>query len=65
MWILFSITSLVASFSCVIFAILAYTNNRKSKLNFRFSIISFVIGIWALFPFITSVIPDTEKALFY
>ena len=65
MWLLFSISSLVASLCCVIFAVLAYTNNRKSKLNFRFSIISFVIGIWALFPFITSVIPDSEKALFY
>ena len=65
MWLLFAISSLVASLSCIIFAILAYTNNRKSKLNFRFSIISFVIGIWALFPFITSVIYDNEQALFY
>ncbi|MCR4662940.1 MAG: hypothetical protein K5622_03520 [Endomicrobiaceae bacterium] len=65
MWLLFSISSLVASLSCVIFAVLAYTNNRKSNLNFRFSIISFVIGIWALFPFITSVIPDNDKSLFY
>ena len=65
MWLLFSVSSLVASLSCIIFAILAYTNNRKSKLNFRFSIISFVIGVWALFPFVTSVIADSEKALFY
>ena len=65
MWLLYAISSLVASVSCIIFAVLAYTNNRKSKLNFRFSIISFVIGIWALFPFITSIIPDNEKALLY
>ncbi len=65
MWLIFAISSLVAFLSCIIFAILAYTNNHKSKLNFRFSIISFVIGVWALFPFITSVIADNEKALLY
>ena len=65
MWLIYSISSLVASLSCIVFAILAYINNSKSELNLRFSIISFVIGLWALFPFITSVIVDEKYSLFY
>ena len=65
MWLIYSISSLVASLSCIVFAILAYINNSKSELNLRFSIISFVIGLWALFPFITSVIADEKYSLFY
>ena len=65
MWIIFAVSSILACLSCIVFAILAYANNPKSELNLRFSIISFVIGGWALFPFITSVISDRDIALFY
>ena len=65
MWLIYAISSIFAFLSCIIFAILAYINNPKSELNLRFSIISFVIGGWAFFPFITSVISNGELSLFY
>ncbi|GAB1401776.1 hypothetical protein MASR1M68_06870 [Elusimicrobiota bacterium] len=65
MWIFFAGSSLAASVFCITFAVLSFTNNRKSELNTRFAIVSFVIGMWALFPFIVSVLANYELALFY
>ena len=65
MWLLYSLSSLFASLSCIFFAILSYVNNPKSELNLRFSIISFVVGGWAFFPYITSMFPNPEDSLFY
>jgi len=65
MWLIFSISSLIAFISCMSFAVLSYINNPKSELNLRFSIVSFFIGGWAFFPFITSVISNNEYSLFY
>ncbi len=65
MWIFFAVSSLAAFVFCITFAILSFVNNRQSELNTRFSIVSFVIGMWAIFPFIVSVISNYELALFY
>ena len=65
MWLLYSVSSVFASISCIFFAILAYMNNPKSELNLRFSIVSLVVGGWAFFPYITSMFSSPEDSLFY
>lgn len=65
MWYFYAVSSLLTFFTCVALGIVVYLKNRHSQLNIRFSIVSILIGIWSLFPFVVSVVEDPEKALFY
>lgn len=62
---IYSISSIIASVICWLLGALTYLNNRNDIKNKSFSLLLISIGIWTLFPFVTSIAADNDTALFY
>ncbi len=58
-------SSMLAFLVCTSLAIFVYIKNPKNKVNSSFSLFTFLVGIWCLFPFITALPnTDTQAILF-
>lgn len=63
MWQFYALTSLLAFLVCVFLGIIVYFKNRNNVLNKKFSIVSILIGIWCLFPFLTDIVSNPQFKL--
>lgn len=61
----YAISSLLATIICISLGIFVYFQGIKKVLNQTFSLVSILIGLWCLFPFLTYIAFTDEKALFY
>lgn len=61
----YSISSIFASIFCISLAILVYLKNKENTLNRSFAIIAFLVGAWALFPFLAAVAKNDSMGLLY
>lgn len=57
---LYTVTSILASLFCWATAALARFQGRPSRERDFFALISFLVGVWTLFPFLTSITSDPE-----
>lgn len=62
---IFSIASFIAFVICELLAGFVYFKNPKSKINKSFAIVTFLIGIWTLFPFVTALGRTELEATFF
>ena len=62
---IYSISSLIAVITCIFLGFFVYFKGRQKLENRLFALTSILIGIWCLYPFLTNIIPDNEKALFW
>ncbi len=60
----FIFSSIVAAITCELLGGFVFLKNPKSNINRSFAIETFFIGIWTLFPFLTSLPYSYDEALF-
>ena len=62
---IFSLSSLSAFVICELLAGFVYLKNSKNKINISFAVVTFLIGIWALFPYAMWVSRSREENLLF
>lgn len=62
---IFSLCSIVASIICWVLGAIVFLNNKYDLRNKSFSLLLVSIGIWTLFPFLSSIAVDDAVAIFH
>lgn len=61
---IYSLASLLASFSCITLALFVFLKDRSKILNRSFTLIATFAGVWTSFPFLISLSESENTALF-
>ena len=61
---IYSVASLLASFSCITLALFVFLKDRSKILNRSFTLVASFAGVWTSFPFLVSLPEDEKTALF-
>lgn len=62
---IYFIASIIAFSVCALLAIFVYIKNPKSNINKSFSLVTFLVGAWCLFPSATALSKNILRATFF